>query len=138
MLGTWCRTLYERFRAHPWSLEVSVGARPVGPNEMAWMESALAALAGTGLTTAERLDTIVLLTGHARSLVQQARVADAGEFERQIAGQFAEMVAAAADRYPYAAAAFAEEGAAGGGDGTLRFGIARILDGLAVLIARRG
>ncbi|WP_159843198.1 TetR/AcrR family transcriptional regulator [Nocardia sp. CY41] len=138
LLDVWCETIYERFRAHPWSLEASVGRRPVGPNELAWMEAALGALAGTGLTTAERLDTIVLLTGHARSLAQQVRMVDSDEFERQVAGQFAEMVAAAADRYPASAAAFAEEGAVGGGVGALKFGIARILDGLAVLIARRG
>lgn len=137
-LRVWCETIYARFSAHPWSLEVSVGVRPVGPNELAWMESALGALAGTGLTTAERLDTIVLLTGHARSLATQVPVADADAFERQIAGQFADMVAAAADRYPAAAAAFAEGGAVAGGEGALRFGIERILDGLAVLIARRG
>ncbi|MGQ4598172.1 TetR/AcrR family transcriptional regulator C-terminal domain-containing protein [Nocardia sp. R6R-6] len=136
-LGVWCETLYQRFSDHPWSLEVSVGVRPIGPNEMAWMESALGALAETGLTHAERLDAIVLLTGHARSLVQQVRGLDAEAFEKQIAQQFAEMVAAAADRYPAAAAAFAEEGAAAGGEGALRFGIERILDGLAVLIARR-
>ncbi|WP_040782486.1 TetR/AcrR family transcriptional regulator [Nocardia pneumoniae] len=136
-LCLWCETLYQRFRDHPWSLEVSVGVRPIGPNEVAWMESALGALAGTGLTNAERLDTIVLLTGHARSLVQQTRVMDAQTFEKQLAEQFAEMVAAAADRYPESAAAFADEGAAAGGEGALKFGIGRILDGLAVLIARR-
>ncbi|WP_330228584.1 TetR/AcrR family transcriptional regulator [Nocardia sp. NBC_00508] len=136
-LGPWCETLYRRFREHPWSMEVSVGVRPIGPNEMAWMEAALAALAETGLTNAERLDTIVLLTGHARSLVQQVRVVDTETYEQQIAGQFADMVAAAADRYPAAAAAFAEEGAVAGGEGALKFGIGRILDGLAVLIARR-
>ncbi|WP_454195273.1 TetR/AcrR family transcriptional regulator [Nocardia sp. Marseille-Q1738] len=136
-LGLWCETLYHRFREHPWSLEVSVGVRPIGPNEMGWMESALGAIAGTGLTNAERLDTIVLLTGHARSLVQQVRVMDAEALEKQIAGQFADLVAAAADRYPESAAAFAEEGAAAGGEGALKFGIGRILDGLAVLIARR-
>ncbi|WP_067473923.1 TetR/AcrR family transcriptional regulator [Nocardia amamiensis] len=136
-LGSWCATLYQRFREHPWSLEVSVGVRPIGPNELAWMESALGALAGTGLTNAERLDTIVLLTGHARSLVQQVRAMDAEALEKQIAGQFADLVAAAAERYPESAAAFAEEGAAAGGEGALQFGIGRILDGLAVLIARR-
>ncbi|WP_327110059.1 TetR/AcrR family transcriptional regulator [Nocardia sp. NBC_01730] len=136
-LGRWCETLYERFHAHPWSLEVSVGVRPFGPNEMAWMESALGALASTGLTNAERLDTIVLLTGHARSLVQVVRVIDAEAFEKQIAAQLADMVAAATERYPTAAAAFAEEGAVVGGEGALKFGIGRILDGLGVLIARR-
>lgn len=42
-----------------------------GPNELGWLEAGLAALAGTGLTGTERIDTIVLLSGHVRSLVQQ-------------------------------------------------------------------
>jgi hypothetical protein len=32
---------------------------------MAWLETVLAALAGTGLTGPERLDAVVLLNGHA-------------------------------------------------------------------------
>lgn len=136
-LRRWCETLYERFRAHPWALEVSVGSRPVGPNEMAWMEAALAALAGTGLTAAERLDSIVLLTGHARSLGQQTVAADPERFERGLAEQFAALLGAVAERYPATAAAFGERGAVAGGDGALAFGIERILDGLAVLVERR-
>ncbi|UGT63041.1 TetR/AcrR family transcriptional regulator [Nocardia asteroides] len=137
-LRRWCETLYERFRAHPWALEVSVGSRPVGPNEMAWMEAALTALPGTGLTTAERLDSIVLLTGHARSLGQQTVGVDPERFERDLAEQFTAMLPTVAERYPATVAAFAEEGAAAGGDGALAFGIDRILDGLAVLVDQRG
>ncbi|MFC8042590.1 TetR/AcrR family transcriptional regulator [Nocardia sp. NPDC057353] len=63
-LSRWCATLYERFRAHPWALEVAVGSRPVGPNEMAWMEAALTALADTGLATAaERYPATVAAFG---------------------------------------------------------------------------
>ena len=54
------------------------------------------------------------------------------------------MMAAAGDRYPAVRTAFAEETSgsdgspeAGGPDDALNFGIDRILDGLAVLIARR-
>jgi hypothetical protein len=111
---------------------------------MGWMEAALSALDGTGLTGSERLDTIVLLTGHVRSLAQQVSSAGRREVPQQVAGMLAEMMAAADDRYPLVAAAFAEEAAANGGppsiDGpgdALAFGIDRILDGLAVLIASR-
>ncbi|MEV0358686.1 TetR/AcrR family transcriptional regulator C-terminal domain-containing protein [Nocardia sp. NPDC050697] len=137
-LSRWCETLYERFRAHPWALAVSVGSRPIGPNEVAWMEAALTALAGTGLSTAERLDSIVLLTGHARSLGQQTVAVDPDRFERDLAEQFTAVLATAAERYPAAVAAFGEEGAVAGGEGALAFGIGRILDGLAVLMERRG
>ncbi|MBH0775995.1 TetR/AcrR family transcriptional regulator [Nocardia bovistercoris] len=136
-LRVWCETIHERFRAHPWSLELVIGVRPIGPNEMAWMEAALRALADTGLTTAERLDTIVLLTGHARGLVHPVSAGDADALQEQVAAQFAELTDAAALRFPAAIAAFAEAGAAAGGDGALRFGIDRILDGLGAHIARR-
>ncbi|MEV4130122.1 TetR/AcrR family transcriptional regulator [Nocardia sp. NPDC049707] len=143
-LRRWVETLFERYRAHPWSIGLTIGARAIGPNEMGWMNAALTALDGTGLTGPEQLDTIVLLNGHIRSLVQQATTADRQETAQQIAGQFAAMMAAAGDRFPLVSAAFAEEAAVTGeppgGDGpgdALSFGINRILDGLGVLIADR-
>ncbi|WP_378733828.1 TetR/AcrR family transcriptional regulator [Nocardia brasiliensis] len=142
-LRLWAETLYERYTAHPWAIELSAGARPFGPNEMAWMESALVALTATGLTGSERLDTIVLLNGHIRSLTQQ--IQSLGDDPTvQFTAQITEMMAAAGDRYPAVRAAFAEEAAAtgtsadsGGPNDALNFGIERVLDGLAVLIARR-
>ncbi|WP_107659182.1 TetR/AcrR family transcriptional regulator [Nocardia suismassiliense] len=142
-LRRWAETLYQRYRAHPWAIELTIGARPLGPNEMGWMESALVALAGTGLTGSEQLDTIVLVNGHVRSLVQQTQPLG-DDPSVQFAAQFAEMMTVAGDRYPAVAAAFAAEAAAvstapdsGGANNALHFGIERVLDGLGVLIARR-
>lgn len=139
-LRTWVEALFARYRAHPWSIELTIGVRPMGPNEMGWTEAALTALAGTGLNGSEKLDTIVLLNGHARSLAQQ--VASMGaDGELQFTEQFTEMMTAAADRYPEVRAAFAEEAATPAGKGgpsdALRFGVDRVLDGLAVLIDQR-
>jgi AcrR family transcriptional regulator len=66
-LQTWADLIFARYSAHPWAIDLTTGQRPVGPNELGWMETALTALAGTGLTGSERLDTIVLLNGHVRS-----------------------------------------------------------------------
>ncbi|MGY0501434.1 TetR/AcrR family transcriptional regulator [Nocardia sp. FBN12] len=139
-LRNWGEALFARYRAHPWAIELTIGVRPMGPNEMGWTEAALTALAGTGLTGSEKLDTIVLLNGHARSLAQQ--VSSMGENgELQFTEQFTAMMTAAADRYPEVRAAFAEEAATPAGKSgpsdALRFGVERILDGLAVLIGRR-
>ncbi|MFI9401232.1 TetR/AcrR family transcriptional regulator [Nocardia sp. NPDC052316] len=138
-LRRWGEAIYQRYSAHPWVIELTVGARPFGPNEMGWLESALVALADTGLTGPEQLDTIVLVNGHVRSLVQQTQ--PLGE---DPSAQFAEMVSVAGDRYPAVTAAFAAEAAAtsappdsGGSNNALHFGIERVLDGLGVLIARR-
>jgi len=143
-LRRWAEMIFERYSAHPWSLTLTTGVRPIGPNEMGWMNAALIALDGTGLVGSEKLDTIVLVNGHIRSLVQQVTSVGRAETAQQIAGQMAEMMTAAGDRYPMVAAAFAEESAAtgvhpgtGGPDDALNFGIDRILDGLGVLIAGR-
>jgi AcrR family transcriptional regulator len=70
-LAEWCRLLLAGFVRHPWTLEATVGVRPLGPHEVGWMESALTVLAGTPLTGGERLDAMVLLVGHARMLAEQ-------------------------------------------------------------------
>ncbi|WP_433731788.1 TetR/AcrR family transcriptional regulator [Nocardia sp. CA-129566] len=143
-LRHWARTIFERYTAHPWAIELTTGLRPIGPNEMGWTEAALVALKDSGLNGSERLDTIVLLNGHVRSLAQQVNSTGGDEAAAQFNAQFAEMIAAAGDRYPEVVAAFAEEASAtsappyaGGPNDALNFGIARVLDGLAVLIDQR-
>jgi AcrR family transcriptional regulator len=136
-LRAWALTMYERMRAHPWAHELAQGARPVGPNEVGWMESALTTLAGSGLTGAESLDTIALLAGHVRGLALQAAAAGEDGMEAALGRQVSQALAAQAGRYPRTAAAFAESGPPGERDNALNFGIDRILDGLGVLVGAR-
>jgi AcrR family transcriptional regulator len=136
VLRRWAMAIFARYRAHPWAIEATAGTRSVGPHEMAWLETALAALAGTGLTGAERLDTVVLLNGHARSLVQVTSTGPQSP-EQEIARQVSTVLSAHADRYPQVLAAFSGPPQPAGRDNALHFGIDRILDGLAVLIAAR-
>jgi AcrR family transcriptional regulator len=136
VLRLWATTIFGRYRQHPWAIEATAGSRPTGPHEMAWMETALAALAGTGLTGPERLDAVALLNGHVRSLVQ---VTPAGQddLEAEMARQVGVALAANPDRYPQVLAAFSESPPSAGRNNALDFGIDRILDGLAALIATR-
>lgn len=135
-LRQWAHALYERYRAHPWTIELTPGARPMGPNELGWTEAALAPLAGTGLRGAERLDTVVLLNGHVRSLVQQTTGAGPEQAESEMARQVGEVLTTHADRFPEVVAAFADT-ADNDRNAALSYGIERILDGVAALIARR-
>lgn len=136
VLRLWTTAIFARYRAHPWAIEATVGARPTGPHEMAWLETALAALADTGLTGPERLDAVVLLNGHVRSLVQVT--ADGQEdLEAEITRQVGAALSAHPDRYPQVLAAFSDSPQPAGRDNALHFGIDRILDGLAALIAAR-
>jgi tetracycline repressor-like protein len=136
-LRAWAMTMFERMLAHPWAHELAQGIRPLGPNEVGWMESALTTLADSGLTGAESLDTIALLAGHVRGLALQAAAAGDGDMEAALGRQVSQALAAQADRYPRTLAAFAESGPPGDRDNALGFGIDRILDGLGVLIATR-
>ncbi|MFG2295887.1 TetR/AcrR family transcriptional regulator [Streptomyces sp. NPDC048603] len=139
-LGHWARSLAAVFRQHPWLLDATLGARVAGPRELDWTEEALGALDGTGLTGAERLDAVVLLTGHVRGIAQQTRaLSGSGEDpEEQLASVMGRLTAEHADRYPALTSALS--GAANRPEErnqALEFGLERILDGLDALVTAR-
>lgn len=133
-LRDWAAALWPVLREHRWLLRTAVGVRVMGPNELAWTEAALVALSGTGLSGAERLDAIVLLTGHVRGIAQQAPPSEAGSegegagsAEEGIARAMAPVLAAQGVNYPETLAAFSDDE---GRDSALEFGLECILDGL--------
>lgn len=136
LLRTWATSLFTIFSRHPWTLEVSVGVRVPGPHELAWLESGVGALAHSGLSGAERLDAVVLIVGHVRSLAQQGGRSPASDegLEHNLAAVMSRILAERGDDYPQIRAAF---GGRGDRDDALNFGLERILDGLSVLIDTR-
>ncbi|WP_308212105.1 MULTISPECIES: TetR/AcrR family transcriptional regulator [Nocardia] len=136
-LRRWTVELHDRMRGHPWVLEIAIGIRPFGPREVAWTEAALAALADTALNGSERLDAVVLLTGHARSLAQQSAGVPDENIEAELGKQLLQTLAGRAADYPHVLAAFTESGPPESQNNALHFGIDRILDGLAALTDRR-
>ncbi|MET8906988.1 TetR/AcrR family transcriptional regulator C-terminal domain-containing protein [Micromonospora sp. NPDC004551] len=133
-LDDWTRQLFDRFRRHPWAQAATVGPRLPGPNELAWLERVVAALAGTGLTGAEQLDVAVLLVGHARNLAQHAAPDDAPGGGRE--SGFGVLVRGREERFPALDAALRGIDPAAA-DQALDFGLARILDGIEALITAR-
>ncbi|MFF4921525.1 TetR/AcrR family transcriptional regulator [Kitasatospora sp. NPDC001261] len=134
-LTAWAHHLAESFARHPWLLDATVGARALGPRELAWLERVVAALDGHGLTGPERMDAAVLLTGHVRGIAAQSRAAGPADTpEAELLAALGTVVQENADRFPAVAAAMADPD---GRDQALEFGLERILDGLAALIERR-
>lgn len=123
-LHDWTIGLHDAAMVHPWALQAAVGPRVFGPNELGWLESGLRPLAGSTLTGAERLDTVVLLIGHVRGLLVQGE-----EPERELGEALAGILTEHGERFPETAAAFATTGPER--DKALEFGLDRILDGLA-------
>ncbi|MFI7316741.1 TetR/AcrR family transcriptional regulator [Streptomyces venezuelae] len=137
-LEDWARQLLGVFRRHSWALDATVGPRIMGPGELSWMERAVSALDGTGLSGAEQMDAAVLLVGHVRGITQQARAAgSAGNPEAQLGAVLGELMQAHGRRFPALTAALASAAQSDGQDQAWDFGLQRILDGLAVLIDQR-
>ncbi|WP_436497702.1 TetR/AcrR family transcriptional regulator [Actinokineospora sp. HUAS TT18] len=128
-LTAWAEALLPRFKRHRWLLAATVGPRAVGPNELAWLDRGIAILDGTGLGGAERMDAVVVVVGHLRTIAEQSESS-----ERQLGAVIAEVMATRAAEFPALGAALADGGRR---DDALAFGLARILDGLGVLIDSR-
>lgn len=134
-LTEWARHLFDRFHRHPWALGATAGARVYGPNELDWMEQAVAALDGTGLGGGEVLDVAATLAGHVRGIAQQA-AAVAGSPEEVMATGIGALLQGRQDRFPALTAAIGSVAEEGTGDNALEFGLARILDGVELLVNR--
>ena len=140
------RALYQ---AHPWAIAVSTRRPPLGPGSIAKYEYELSALAGLGLTDVEMDDCLTYLLDFVQA---NARAAADARTARQRSGltdqqwwQSAGPVLARyldPDRYPLAtrvgSAAGQAHGTAYHPDHAYRFGLRRVLDGLATLIERTG
>ncbi|WP_306206831.1 TetR/AcrR family transcriptional regulator [Actinoplanes sp. RD1] len=137
-LEEWSALLLTRYLAHPWAVEATVGRRPLGPFELGWMETALACLAGLPLTGPERLDTIAVLVGHGRMLAQQAGAmpgtASVADPEDEMLSAMGAVLRTHGDRFPRLREAVSEPGDA---NQAFDYGLARILDGIEVLVRRR-
>ncbi|MBX7550347.1 TetR/AcrR family transcriptional regulator [Streptomyces sp. tea 10] len=134
----WARRCARVYAAHPWLLTATAMRRQrMGPNQLSWLEAALAALEPTGLGAAQRHQVFLLLIGLVRNLAQQQSDHDE-EQDREWNRLTAELLARHADRYPALTRAVAE-GAFGPDDDTdpLEFGLDRIVDAVDVLIDSR-
>ncbi|MCY1062827.1 TetR/AcrR family transcriptional regulator C-terminal domain-containing protein [Nannocystis sp. SCPEA4] len=138
-LHAWARALWDVFHRHPWSLAATNRLRVMGPNELAWADAALAALADTGLSAAERHRVLIVVLGHVRSAAQFSVPGDRG---RSLTGpQWTAATAALVQRDPTRFAALqatvAGRLADPGEDDGLEFGLQIVLDGVAALVDRR-
>ena len=136
-LDRWARQMFSRFWQHPWALEATVGSRAIGPNELGWMEEAVAALAGTGLDGGEMLDVAATLAGHVRAIAQQRSALAGGRPEQAMEAAIAALLRGREERFPALQAALGSAAEHGAQDMALDFGLARILDGVGLLIASR-
>lgn len=130
-LVEWIRLLSQAWRQHPWLPWATVGDRMMGPNEVGWIEVAVAILAATPLEPVERLDAVTLICAHVRSTQSVDGVGtQPWHSQRQL-----ELAREHAPDYP-ALAAIAPD-AARTPEQSRAFGVGCILDGIERIIAAR-
>lgn len=127
------RRLTAIWQEHPWLPTVTLGARSMGPREVGWTESTVAAFAGTGLTGDERLAAAFMVFGHIRNTQS---LATTGTQPWSGDGELAGLIRANAETFPELSAALTDDAPALE-DNARQFGLERIYDGLAALIAER-
>jgi AcrR family transcriptional regulator len=143
-LSRWAWTMRAGARRHPWVVRIPISGLPIMPREIAWFEDALACLAGTHLTEARKASVIMLLSGYVRNLAATeadivAAVMASGLGYDEWMASYPRMLSQLTDarRFP-ALTAFIEAGVfdqADEPDDEFIFGLNRILDGVAVLVA---
>lgn len=146
LLTDWAYAQRAVLMANSWILRIPITAPPATPNQLAWMERGLAALAGTGLEESEKLSTIILIGGLVRNEATMAAdmmdaIVKSGVSPDQVVGQYVRMLRLLTDpeRHP-AVTRLLESSAFTGSDEPdfqFRFGLGRLLDGLAELISER-
>jgi AcrR family transcriptional regulator len=144
-LERWAWATVTAMRTHPWAANAPIAGPPLAPHAVAWFEDALAALQDTGLTEAEKPSVVLLLSGYisnhvtVMAQVGESFLAEAGDAAMR---GYADTLRALTDpeRFP-ALHAVLDSGVfdrADPPDAEFDFGLQRILDGVAALIASRG
>jgi AcrR family transcriptional regulator len=134
------RAGWERRRRHPWLAEIRGGRHVPGPNAVAYYEHLLSAVAGTGLTPAETIAVVGLvgrfLDAEALVLVEAARAERSSGVSEQEWWGARDTLFARFDRYPTLTRLW-EAGGYDRPEDPFEFGLARLLDGIELLIRQR-
>lgn len=146
LLADWAYAQRAVLMANSWILRIPITAAPVSPNQLAWMERGLAAMADTGLTEGEKISAIILIGGLVRNEATMAAdmmdaIVKSGVSPDQVMGQYVRTLRlmTGPDTHPAVTRLLGSDAFAGSDepDFQFRFGLDRILDGLAALISDR-
>lgn len=139
-LANWARAERAMLQARPWMIETVLKRVAIGPNWLAWLDAAFAALASTPLRTSEKFAAIVVIDGHVRAAAQIA-VGAVGEWQENFSRALASAVSD--PRYRALGGALLEAAQEPQRDDAeqmaeqFEFGLERILDGIQSFIDAR-
>ena len=133
-LERWTRAMAGLYLEHPWLLDIPIAGVGVTPNNLAWLDEALALMEAMPLDPGRKLSVVLALMAQGRfegSVRRGAAQAGAGDDEALLA----QLVTA--EEFPHVHAAFVA-GAFDDGDDdpddAFAFGRARVLDGVEAVL----
>lgn len=124
----WADAIIERYTRHPWIIDAPVNGGFATRHRAEWLETLLAALAGTGLALPQMLDAALVVDGHSRATATLARNVAAAPPMQPVAYDPAE--------FPFLTQVFELGSLADGDAPSGDFGLQRILDGIEVFASR--
>lgn len=145
-LHDWCLALREGLLRHPWILQVPITEPPLSPNQTAWMERGLEALAATRLSEQEKLSSMLLADVYVRGQTQlRLQISgaygdgpEAAEADQRYARRLARLVDP--ETHPRICAVLSTPALVDGEPGMadeFAFGLERVLDGIEALVIAR-
>ncbi len=141
-LTRWAAGLRDAYRRHPWALRVPISSPPLAPNNVAWLDNALAALTDTPLSEQQKLSTVLLLSGFVRNEATLSADFAAGAAGEPVMPGYGQLLAGliTPDELPALHRAIASGSLDDDDDpdAEFSFGLERILDGVAALMASQG
>ncbi len=138
-LKEWARRCSSIYREHPWFLQAASARRRImGPNELAWLDAALAILGQTGLPAHEQHQAFLVLIGHVRSNAEFMAVRTHGPSAEQWVSAITKLLGKRSERYPNLMMAIDSGAFSQSPENGLNFGLDCILDGIESLAGRRG
>lgn len=131
--SAWTEEMIARLEVHPCLLDLPVSGPPITPNVLRWLEIFLDVMARSGLSTRQCLGCATLLDGYARNAASMRRgVGSAADAPTQAEAIREFLAPRLSGEYPHLAEMLAT---AGYQNSDIHFGLTRILDGIAKLIA---
>ena len=136
-LTRWGAALRAAHQRNVWTLRVPISSPPLGPNNVAWLEAGLRALASTSLSEADKAYTGLLVSQFVRSEVILGADVAAASTGGPSAFSYGELLGSLADPLRFPAIHRAIVGGAFEDDGDpnayFTYGLGRILDGVEKL-----
>lgn len=100
-LKRWAHCCLAIYQGHPWFLEATTTRQsPMGPNELAWMEAALALLAESGLRPKEQHQAFLAIIGHVRGYATFQQIGVSVAARKEWVGQLKQSILQESSRYP--------------------------------------